>query len=194
MGYHTEFRGAVTVVPPLNEHEIGYLRRFAGSRRMDRELGPYYCGTGFAGQDEEPDIRDYNSPGFDQPGLWCKWEPTDDGGRIQWNQAEKFYDAELWMAYVVRTFLMPSALLAEELASPVEGRYYAPEFAHFTFDHVVDGLIDAEGEEPDDVWQLAVTGNVVTMRADEEESDPITDTAWGVFRRAQAALIDSDEP
>lgn len=25
---------------------------------MDRELGPYHCGKGFAGQNREPDIRD----------------------------------------------------------------------------------------------------------------------------------------
>ena len=171
MGYNTEFRGAVTVVPPLNRHEIAYLRRFAETRRMDRERGPYYCGKGYAGQADEPDIRDYNKPGFEQPGLWCKWEPTDDGSQIEWNQAEKFYDADAWMAYLIRTFLMPGAPLAEELASPVPGRYYAPEFSHFTFDHVVNGVIDAEGEEPDDVWQLIVTDNVVTTH--EMESGPI---------------------
>lgn len=163
MGYNTDFRGAVTIVPPLNKHEVAYLRRFAGTRRMDRELGPYYCGKGFAGQDQEPDIRDYNKPGFGQPGLWCKWEPTDDGARIQWNQQEKFYDADDWMEYVITTFLMPEADLAEELASPVEGRFYAGEFAHFTFDHVVNGVIQAEGEEDDDVWTLAVTDNEVVV-------------------------------
>jgi hypothetical protein len=29
-------------------------------------------------------------------------------------------------------------------------------------DHVVNGVIDADGEEDDDVWQLIVTDNVVT--------------------------------
>lgn len=162
MGYHTEFHGAVTVTPPMNPHEIAYLRRFADTRRMDRELGPYYCGRGLAGQAWEPDIRDYNKPGSDQPGLWCKWVPTDDGSRIEWNRAEKFYDADEWMAYLIRTFLMPGALLAAESAAPVAGRYYAPEFAHFTFDHTVNGMIHAVGEAPDDVWELVVTGNVVT--------------------------------
>ena len=171
MGYNTDFRGAVTVVPPLDEHEIAYLRRFGGTRRMDRGLGPYYCGKGFAGQQREPDILDFNSPGFGQPGLWCKWEPTDDGSQIRWNQQEKFYNADDWMGYVIGTFLMPGAVLARELTSPVEGRYYAPEFAHFTFDHVVNGVIDAEGEQDDDVWQLIVTDNVVTTR--ELESGPV---------------------
>ena len=72
MGYTTDFEGAVTVVPPLNEHEIAYLRRFADTRRMD------------------------------------------------------------------------------------------PEFARFTFDHTVNGTIEAQGEDPDDAWTLTVTENVVT--------------------------------
>jgi hypothetical protein len=29
--------------------------------------------------------------------------------------------------------------------------YYAPEFEHFTFDQVLDGVIDARDEEPADV-------------------------------------------
>jgi hypothetical protein len=36
MGYTTEFDGSVSISPPLNAHEIAYLRKFAASRRMDR--------------------------------------------------------------------------------------------------------------------------------------------------------------
>ena len=38
MGYTTEFEGSVSISPPLNAHEISYLRKFAASRRMDRAL------------------------------------------------------------------------------------------------------------------------------------------------------------
>jgi hypothetical protein len=34
MGYTTEFDGSVSISPPLNAHEIAYLRKFAASRRM----------------------------------------------------------------------------------------------------------------------------------------------------------------
>ncbi|MGW2255690.1 hypothetical protein ACWCXH_36885, partial [Kitasatospora sp. NPDC001660] len=44
MGYHTEFTGRIDVVPPLNESERTYLRKFARSRRMDRDTGPYFVG------------------------------------------------------------------------------------------------------------------------------------------------------
>ena len=48
MGYTTEFGygGSVSISPPLNAHEIAYLREFAASRRMDRTRGPYFVGNG----------------------------------------------------------------------------------------------------------------------------------------------------
>jgi len=173
MGYTTTFTGAIAVDPPMNRHEITYLRRLADSRRMDRDLGPYFCGEQNADEEDEADIRHYSWPGPEQPGLWCHWEPTGDGRGIEWNQAEKFYYAERWMAYLIRTFLAPGASLAGELAAPIEGRYYAPEFKHFTFDHVLNGLIDAEG---DGVWQLVVTDGEVFVHCDGEEPRPITNT------------------
>jgi hypothetical protein len=93
MGYTTEFDGQVTVTPPLNEHEVAYLRRFADTRRMARAKGPYYTGAGFRGQDDEADVTDYSHPPAGQPGLWCQWVPTDDGTGIEWDGGEKFYDA-----------------------------------------------------------------------------------------------------
>jgi hypothetical protein len=63
MGYTTEFDGRVGISPPLNAHEIAYLRKFAASRRMDRARGPYFVdGSGPFGQDHDDDIRDFNKP------------------------------------------------------------------------------------------------------------------------------------
>lgn len=171
MGYTTEFTGSIAIEPPLNEHELAYLKRFSATRRMERKRGPYYCGTGYAGQDHEPDVTDYNRPCADQPGKWCQWEPSEDGRELAWNGVEKFYYSLEWMAYLIDTFLAPGARLAGELASPTEGWYYAPEFAHFTFDHVLNGVIDAAGEEEGDVWQIVVTDGVVTYVSDLDEDD-----------------------
>jgi hypothetical protein len=163
MGYTTEFNGRVRISPPLNSYEIAYLRQFAGSRRMDRARGPYFVGgPGLFGQGGGPDIRDYNHPSAGQPGLWCNWEPTDDGTAIKWNGVEKFYDSQEWMTYLIDTFLKRGAVLAGELASPVPGRDYPEEFRYFTFDHELNGVIDAQGEDEDDRWQLVVTGNTVS--------------------------------
>lgn len=160
MGYHTEFTGHVLVTPPLNEHETAYLSRFADSRRFQRASGPYSTTDDYRG----PDTIDYNSEPEGQPGLWCDWAPIDDGAGIAWNGMEKFYYADRWMSYVIDVFLKPGADLQAELAAPVAGRHYAPEFGHFTFDHVVNGVISAQGEEDDDRWELVVVDNAVSVR------------------------------
>jgi len=159
MGYTTEFDGRVSVSPPLNRHEIVYLLKFAATRRMDRTRGPYFVdGSGPFGQGRDDDIQNFNQPPAGQPGLWCQWEPTEDGTAIQWNGEEKFYDSADWMTYIIDTFLKPGAVLASELASPEPDRHYPEEFRHFTFDHELNGVIDARGEDDDDQWQLLVTG------------------------------------
>ena len=155
MGYTTDFEGQVTVEPPLNTAEVTYLRKFNETRRMKRSKGPYYVGAGgFAGQDHEDDILDYNQHPEGQPGLWCKWTPTDDGRAIVWDGVEKFYDSEEWMQYLIDHFLRPGAH-----ASGVD---FAEQFAAFTFNHVVNGVIDAQGERPEDRWRLVVKDNVVS--------------------------------
>ncbi len=174
MGYHTEFIGHVTVTPPLNEHEVTYLKRFAQSRRYQRVSGPYRTDTD---EYRGPDTIDYNRETEGQPSLWCDWEPSDDGATISWNGMEKFHDADRWMSYLIDTFLKPSARVLYELDAPVEGRYYVPEFDHFAFDHVVNGTIDAQGDDPDDRWQLVVVDNEVWVHrlptfAERAAADP----------------------
>ena len=108
MGYTTEFEGSVSISPPVNAHEIAYLRKFAASRRMDRARGPYFVDdSGPFGQGLDDDIRDFNKPPAGQPGLWCWWEPIKDGTAIKWNGVEKFYNSEEWMTYVIDLFLKP---------------------------------------------------------------------------------------
>jgi len=153
MGYTTDFEGDVTVEPPLNAAEIQYLDRFAETRRMDRDHGPYYVeGSGDFGQGGDPDIRNFNTPPDDQPGLWCQWVPTPDGTAIVWDGGEKFYHAEAWMKYIIQHFLQPKAH-----ASKVDDE----QFAEFTFDHILNGEIYAQGEEANDTWKLIVRDNEV---------------------------------
>lgn len=161
MGYTTEFTGQIKVDPPLSPAEITYLKRFADTRRMHRDNGPYFTGSGFAGQNHDDDILNYNAHGPEQPGLWCKWVPTEDGTAIEWNGVEKFYDSVEWMRYLIQTFLEKGAAVQVELAAPVAGRFYPDEFKSFTFNHVLNGVIEAQGEDPDDRWVLVVDNNEV---------------------------------
>ncbi|MGF1428652.1 hypothetical protein [Kitasatospora sp. LaBMicrA B282] len=148
MGYQTTFTGQVAVEPPLNQQEIAYLRKFAATRREDREGGPYVADyIGYAVQGREADRIPEG-----QPSRWCNWEATDDGAAIEWNGAEKFYNSPEWMTYLIDHFLKPGGA--------AQGQ---PGFEHFTFDHTINGVIDAEGEEPGDIWQLLVRDNEVSV-------------------------------
>ncbi len=155
MGYYTSFTGRVSVTPPLNPAETSYLQQFAQSRRMNRTKGPYFVeGTGCGGQGYDSDIIEYNEPDPSQPSLWCQWRPADDGGAIEWDGGEKFYNSAEWMVYLIDHFLRPGA---HANGSPVD-----PRLRSFTFDHTVNGVIHAQGDEPDDTWRLEVHDNVVT--------------------------------
>jgi hypothetical protein len=145
MGYSTTFEGHVTITPPLNPHEIAYLHRFADSRRHQRPEGPY--STLDYSYSEVP-RGDYSQPADGQPGLWCDWEPTGGGTAIRWNGSEKFYEATAWMQYLIDHFLKPDAAAKGQ-----------PGFEEFTFDHMVNGVIHAQGDEPSDTWDLRVTAN-----------------------------------
>lgn len=150
MGYTTTFEGEVAISPPLNEAEIAYLKAFNESRRMDRAKGPYHAEPGDNhGQNNAEDVRDYNSPPEGQPGLWCQWVPTDDGTAIEWDGGEKFYDSPEWMAYIIKHFLKPDCLAKDALP-------------FLQANHVCNGSIEAQGEDSDDRWQLAVVNNAVT--------------------------------
>lgn len=139
---------------------------------MNRTGGPYLADPGddfgqyviMFGSDDEgrqpPDkIIDFNRPPSGQPGLWCKWEPTDDGTAIVWDGGEKFYDSPEWMQYLIDHFLKPGAQ-----AQQVAPEYRDDRFDHFTWDHVLNGQIRAEGEEPGDHWMLIVKDNDVSVR------------------------------
>jgi len=164
MGYTTDFSGSVTIDPPLNEKEIEYINKFSESRRMNRKNGPYYIGTGMCGQDDEPDIIDYNSPPKGQPGLWCQWVPADfdcdDDGNpisanaIEWDGNEKFYCAEEWLQYIIDHFIGKNPL----------AKLNQPEEFDFLQGHEVNGDIYAQGEESDDQWMMEVRDGVVKVK------------------------------
>jgi hypothetical protein len=164
-GYTTDFTGQVTITPPLNEHEASYLADFAYSRRMEREEGPYYAkNDGNFGQTSTPGVRNYNGPPAGQPGLWCQWIPGqsyatgEDNAALEWDGGEKFYNAAEWMAYLIDHFLKPACAAACNLSDAIK---QDERFAHFTFDHVLNGEIFAIGEDPDDRWKIVVENNVV---------------------------------
>lgn len=150
MGYTTDFSGQIDVVPPLSAEEVDYLTRFNETRRMLRRKGPYFVGGGgLYGQAIEADVIDGNRPPEGQPGLWCQWRPTLDGHGIEWDEGEKFYCAAEWMKYLIVHFLGTEPLAKAELP--------------FLQGHTLNGVIQAQGEDLEDRWELIVEDNVVSV-------------------------------
>ena len=157
MGYTTEFEGSIQIEPPLNAQEISFLRDFNHTRRMNRTRGPLFVrGSGFYGQGDDPDIINHNQPHPDQPGLWCQWTPNEDGTAIVWDGGEKFYSAPEWMMYIISFLLSP-------IARPYIDAHLDedPRLASFTCDHVLNGVIFAQGEDDEDQWELRVISSLV---------------------------------
>ena len=161
MGYTTDFSGSWTVTPPLTPDQVAYLRAFSNQRGSPREpalaermddprrlavglpIGPegaYFTGAlGHAGQDSDPSIREYNRPPAGQLGLWCQWAPTDDGTAIEWDGAEKFYAAAEWIEYLIEHFLAP-------------------------WGRVLEGTVEWQGEDHEDIGRIVIAANVVTVQ------------------------------
>ena len=164
-------RAVCSISPPLNAHEIASpAETFACSRRIEpHAAGPTsWMVAGPFGQGLDDDIREFNTAAS---------RTTRDcgaGGRRPWTArplsgtAWRSSDRLRGMVNLPhrRVFRKPGAALASELANPVPGRH-PHGIRHFTFDHELNGVIDAQGEDDDDRWRLVVTGNTVTsVRAD----------------------------
>ena len=168
MGYTTDFTGRFNLDRSLRHEHNAYLEAFSETRRMRRnpaiagmaadpirvatglpigeECSYFVGGGGFAGQDRDSSIIDYNNaPGegslhpWRQPGLWCQWAPTEDGCGIEWNGCEKFYNYTEWLQYIIDHFLSP-------------------------WGYVLTGEVSWQGEEASDRGIIAVNNGKVESR------------------------------
>lgn len=150
MGYDTEYSGRIKISPPLNQAEIDYLQKFAQTRHCIRQQGEFYV-DGSYGQDEVG-ILSMNTPYPNQPSLWCNFEASADGTALVWNGTEKTYEGPKWIAYLIKNFLS-----ADSPIKSLTGDHF------FTFDHVCNGKLLAQGEDINDRFKIVVTDNVVTV-------------------------------
>lgn len=164
MGYHTEFYGELTFNKPVSKEFAEYINKFSNVRHMKRDVnkikelypnwkdlcyngnlgenGEYFIGgKGFMGQDKDESVLEINYPPKSQPGLWCQWviDFDKDGNAILgWDGGEKFYEYEEWLDYLIVNFFEP------------EG-------------YVLNGAIEFQGEDSDDIGQIVVEDNDVRM-------------------------------
>lgn len=147
MGYHTNFSGAFQLNKPLTVKDFQFLKKINETRRMKRNVGSeygvegefYVDGGGFAGQNHESNIIDFNIPPRTQPGLWCKWTPNEDGTAIEWDGGEKFYNYVEWIKYIIEKILSPKG-------------------------YVLNGEVNWYGEDRYDEGVICITDNVVTTK------------------------------
>ncbi len=161
MGYSTYFDGQFSVTPPLTPDRIAYMKAFSATRRMMRktilaadmpdplresvglaigEQGAYFVGGGGDfGQERDASVIDYNEPPAGQPGLWCNWEPSDDGSAIRWNESEKFYNYVEWIRYIADHFLGP-------------------------WGHKINGNVRWSGEDRDDIGAIVAKENAISTK------------------------------
>ena len=153
MGVNTTYLGRVDIVPGLNQSEYDYLMAFAESRRSYRPAGPYavHPADPHTGNSQR-DVDRSNLIAEGQPGYWCQWTPCPHGCCLSWNGREKFYAGPAWMQYLIDHFLRPDAY-----AKASGDR----QFADFTFDHQMDGLIVGEQEDNRKLFAIRVEENEV---------------------------------
>ena len=198
MGYTTIFDGTFKLNKRLLDSEAIYLLEFSRTRRMKRnpailqsipdparaavnlpvgEEGCYFVNQKWD-EDSEVSVVNHNRPPETQPGLWCKWIPTADGGGIKWSGAEKFYDYVEWLQYIINNFLKP-------------------------WGYVLRGEVNWQGEREEDVGMILVENNVIILPEDAEELlkyavSPVSvpKFVWDCFKTMEAtgfSLRDWDE-
>jgi hypothetical protein len=145
MGYTTAFRGQLVLNKQLTDEDSQFLKDLNSSRRMKRDIqgfgvdGEFYVDSakdGDMGQSDKSGVVDYNSTPETQPSLWCQWVPTEDARGIEWDGGEKAYYMPEWLIWIINRYLEPRG-------------------------YVLNGLVEAQGEEHGDIWAINVKNNVV---------------------------------
>ena len=201
MGYTTDFRGSLQLSRQLTDVEKEYINRFTGSRRMKRDSnklwelyegkhgnpfakeqtpeavygkeGEYFAmDDGQMGQSRDNSIIDYNTPpgqrsyretmnedfdttwnkrqeaianGLCQPGLWCQWTINEEN-ELEWDGGEKFYEYTAWLKYLIEHFFSKWGV-------------------------ILNGEIEWQGEDPDDIGKIVVKDNIVEEKEGRKEYD-----------------------
>lgn len=163
MGYHTEFYGKFEFNEPVTQELANYINAFSRSRRMKldnekiKELfpnweklcfegklgqqGEYFIGLGAFGMNTtvNPAIIEMNQPPDTQPGLWCDWTISEDCKDLIWNQAEKTYNTEEWLKYLIDHFFAPKSYILNG-----EVRYQGEDWADHGIIFIENNIVSVQ--------------------------------------------------
>jgi hypothetical protein len=154
MGFSTKYLGHLTITPHLNPAEVQWLLGFAdwgGLPDNDPFALPMNPRAELAAAFER--AGGSMARPTDIPYGVSDWVVCEHGDRIQWRPAEKSNDAVAAIRFLVSHFLGPDAL-AKDSGNP--------DFAEFTFDHRLDGVIAAVRDDTDELFLLRVVNSLIT--------------------------------
>lgn len=115
---------------------MGYQTDFYGSFKFSRQLT----------LDEKTELNDIHEKDWrdtpdrpDEYSYYCQWESSRDGKELRWDGGEKFYGYIEWLKWLIEKFFAPRGIL-------------------------LNGQVEWEGEENDDMGQMIVKDNVLTIK------------------------------
>ncbi|GAA2158519.1 hypothetical protein FHX52_2397 [Humibacillus xanthopallidus] len=181
MGFSTTYLGRLDIEPRLNAAEAEWLTAYA---MVDRRYftNPYEVPMNpraFVAEQErqraaarkvpearprkgrrQPDVRDPFTtlvPRDGTPYPHLDWTPCADRCCLQWDsRTEKSRMAEAWLQYLIDHFLRAGAIARTS---------NKPDFAPFTFDHVVNGIIAATRDDTRALWLIRCVDNEISTES-----------------------------
>lgn len=94
------------------------------------------------------------TPSDGSPYPHLDWTPCVDGCCLTWDsRTEKSRMAQEWLQYLIDHFMRPGALARTSTR---------PDFADFTFDHLVNGTIAAERDDTRELWLIQCRDNDIS--------------------------------
>ncbi len=138
MGMQTRYLGALTITPPLCQEEVVWLRAHQRTNFSLHPDDPYPAAmnpTAERTQAFANGSRAASRPSHLRRPRWVDWAPNLDGTHLCWQEADKSNTPIPQIEYLIDHFLKPGAHASRD------GR---ADFAPFTFDHVVSGVMAAE--------------------------------------------------
>jgi len=178
MGFSTTFLGRLDIEPRLNRAEVEWVTAYAEldrryftdpyevrkeplsfrleqERKRDEQRRQASARTrrrGAAARDPFTTL----TPDDGTPYPHLDWMPCPLGCCLTWDsRTEKSRMAEAWLQFLIDHFLRPGAhALASERA----------DFAEFTFDHVLNGVIAAERDDTRELWLIRCRDNEISTQ------------------------------
>ena len=180
MGFSTTYLGRLDIEPRLNAAEVEWLNAYAKvdrrhftdpyevpmnpqafvieqeQRRREARARPARAARRSAHSViEDPFTTLVPRDGSPYPHL--DWTPCAEGCCLNWDSStEKSRMAEAWLQYLIDQFLRPGA------EARTSNR---PDFADFTFNHVLNGTIAAERNDTRELWLIVCRDNTVSTQS-----------------------------